>query len=197
MKYGDTPQGKSAVDALLGAVQDAAAVTALLAAQPISNWAWTDPSELRANAYNPNHVAPPELALLKLSILTNGWTQPIVALPNGEIVDGFHRWTLGLHDPDIRALTGGLVPVCRLAVNLEDQVMATVRHNRARGLHAVLPMADLVAVLARQGVKPADMAAGMGMELEEVDRLLERGDMRRNGAGQDWSRGWVPDAPDE
>ena len=113
--------------------------------QPVSSVEWTDPKTLRANFYNPNHVAPPELELLKLSILEDGWTQPIVAREDGEIVDGYHRFYLATHDREVAALTKGMVPVVRLTPRSNaDQMMSTIRHNRARGTHGVLKMADIV-----------------------------------------------------
>ena len=51
--------------------------------QPITTVEWVDPESLRANGYNPNHVAPPEMRLLKLSIMETGWTQPIVVRDHG------------------------------------------------------------------------------------------------------------------
>src|SRR5258708_4407167 len=78
--------------------------------QPIGHVHWVKRSLLRANDYNPNHVAPPELALLKVSIMEDGWTQPIVIRKDYEIVDGFHRWTVS-GDPEVSALTDGMVPV--------------------------------------------------------------------------------------
>ena len=46
--------------------------------QPVGKVKWVDRNELNANDYNPNFVAPPELELLKTSIMEDGWTQPIV-----------------------------------------------------------------------------------------------------------------------
>ena len=34
--------------------------------------------KVRANSYNPNHVAPPEMKLLELSIWEDGYTMPCV-----------------------------------------------------------------------------------------------------------------------
>ena len=59
---------------------------------PINKVEWLKASELKANDYNPNHVAPIELKLLKISLIEDGWTQPVVIRENNEIVDGFHRW---------------------------------------------------------------------------------------------------------
>lgn len=163
--------------------------------QPVSRVEWVDPSTLHANDYNPNKVFPVEMELLKLSILEDGWTQPIVARPDGEIVDGFHRWTLGSTDDEVRALTGGLVPVVRVAPEKSraDQMMATIRHNRARGKHHVLKMADIVRELVdEQGLSFEEVGRRLGMEHEEVDRLYDRSGMGERGGAADFGRGWVP-----
>ena len=163
--------------------------------QPLSAVEWVDPATLHANDYNPNHVAPPEMRLLKISILENGWTQPIVAHKSGEIVDGFHRWTLGSKDKDIRGLTGGLVPVVRLPETTPDVArLATIRHNRARGSHYVVRMAEIVGDLRdKYGLDEAEIAIRLGMDPEEVERLIDRGDsLRRNSNAAGFNRGWVP-----
>ena len=62
--------------------------------QPIDKIQWIDRDKLKPNNYNPNMVAPPELKLLKISILEDGWTQPIVVTADMTIVDGFDRGTI-------------------------------------------------------------------------------------------------------
>ena len=154
--------------------------------QPLGSVQWIDRNLLHANGYNPNHVAPPEMRLLKTSILSDGWTQPIVARSDFEIVDGFHRWTCS-SDPEIGAMTGGLVPVVFLSdeVPMEHQMMSTVRHNRARGTHGVMKMADIVGELLESGVEKQRVCELMQMEPQEVDRLAMRGSLReRHGKGE-------------
>ena len=167
-----------------------------LEAQPISNVEWVKPSMLFANDYNPNHVFPPEMRLLKLSILLSGWTQPIVARSDGEIVDGFHRWTLGQKDRDIIAMTKGLVPVVRTRADLtpSEQRMATIRHNRARGEHSVLKMGEVIEQLVNKyGMSQEKIAEFLSMEDEEVDRLFDRSGMIvRGDVGEDFNAGWEP-----
>lgn len=164
--------------------------------QPVSSVQWVERAALHANDYNPNRVAPPELRLLKLSILEDGWTQPIVARLDGEIVDGFHRWTVS-EDPDVAALTGGLVPVVYLrAVDASHQRMSTIRHNRARGEHHVLRMADLVADLIAAGLDDEQIGTRLQMESVEVERLRARGSMIERGAAEDFGKAWVPAAGD-
>ena len=45
---------------------------------PLGSLQWVEREKLRANDYNPNKVAEDNLQLLIQSILTNGWTLPIV-----------------------------------------------------------------------------------------------------------------------
>ena len=161
--------------------------------QPLSNVEWVDPSTLRANDYNPNHVAPPEMRLLKLSIIENGWTQPIVAHPSGEIVDGFHRWTLASTDKAVKELTGGLCPVVRLVdVGPDVARLATIRHNRARGNHYVVKMSEIVHDLRDLGLSEAEIGARLGMDKEEVERLIQRGNSLERNSKPEFNKGWVP-----
>lgn len=165
--------------------------------QPLASLRWLPASDLHANDYNPNRVAPNELNLLKVSLLCSGWTQPVVAREDGEIVDGFHRWTLASTDPEVAALTNGLVPVVTLlgTANRAEQIAATVRHNRARGSHYVLRMADITAALIYEhGIDPQDLETKLGMEPDEVQRLLINGKVTERHANEDGSlsSGWTP-----
>jgi len=162
--------------------------------QPVDSVKWTDRGNLRANGYNPNHVPPIELDLLALSIIEDGWTQPIVARSDGEIVDGFHRWTVSAR-PDVSALTGGLVPVVFLDKSLADQMLSTIRHNRARGIHGVRPMAEIVRQLVDQhGLTSGALEERLGMESEEVERLYDSAGMPERVAREkkEFSPGWIP-----
>ena len=52
---------------------------------PLSTLQWVDRNLLKANDYNPNRVSEDNLKLLIQSILTNGWTLPIVVRPDYSI----------------------------------------------------------------------------------------------------------------
>ncbi len=161
--------------------------------QPLNEVKWVSRDTLKANDYNPNKMFTTEMKLLKTSIMEDGWTQPIVARVDGEIVDGFHRWTVS-KDPEIAALTGGLVPVVFIKeIDPARQRMATIRHNRARGAHYVLSMAEIVSDLVENMETTEDeLQKRLGMEKEEVVRLLERGNMMKRGAGDEFNNAWVP-----
>jgi ParB-like chromosome segregation protein Spo0J len=162
--------------------------------QPIDNVEWVPRDNLTANSYNPNKMPKQEMALLKVSILEDGWTQPIVARLDGEIVDGFHRWTTAA-DPEVSALTGGLVPVVRIKeIDPARQRMATIRHNRARGEHYVLSMADIVTELVKElNIDPDDLRKRLGMEREEIVRMLDRGKMTVRAGEAEFKQAWVPE----
>lgn len=169
-----------------------------LARQPISHVRWVPHKSIAPNDYNPNVQAPPEHRLLKVSLLEDGWTQPIVVFvdENGSrtIIDGEHRWRVSA-DPEVAELTGGLVPVVFLEGDRHHRMMSTIRHNRARGEHGVLPMAQIVRQLLEEGEEPNEIAFLLQMEPEEIERLAERAGMpakvtREKGAG--FSSGWIP-----
>lgn len=161
---------------------------------PISDVCWVEPATLHANSYNPNKVFTPEMQLLKLSILEDGWTQPIVARTGGEIVDGFHRWTLASTDAEVRAASGDRCPVVYLdgGKSVADQMIATVRHNRARGQHGVLKMGAIVRALLEQGLTPEQIEQRLGMEDEEIERLSDVRSSLEHAGKDSFGKGWVP-----
>ena len=163
-----------------------------LARQPVSRVTWRHKGELTANDYNPNRVAPPEMELLILSILEDGWTQPIVILPDKTIVDGFHRWSIS-DDPRLLARYGGWVPTVTVDVDPVHRKMSTVRHNRARGTHVIVPMGEIVASMLTDGVTEAEVMRRLGMEPEEVRRLTVRVGMPVLASkGEGFGKAWVP-----
>lgn len=167
--------------------------------QPVSRVEWVKADTLRPNDYNPNVQPDTEFRLLKISLLEDGWTQPIVVFDDGSgeppvIVDGEHRWRVASSDPEIAQLTGGLVPIVRIVKDRAHRMMSTIRHNRARGEHTVQQMAAIVRELLTEGHTLADIAFYMQMEEEEIDRLADRAGMpeRVSRDGQTFSKGWVP-----
>ena len=145
-----------------------------ITAAPVSRVEWIEAARLSANDYNPNSVAPPELELLIESIVQDGFTQPIVVdRPSMQIVDGYHRWRVSI-DMRVHAIYGGFVPVVFTEFSKEHRVASTVRHNRARGAHGVLKMANLVELLRENGVSNDAIAMNLGMEEEELNSCVAR-----------------------
>lgn len=138
---------------------------------PLNSLEWVDRDKLTANDYNPNKVTEDNLTLLMQSILTNGWTLPIVVRPDYTIIDGFHRWTVSGREP-LKTLLGGKVPVVKVDHhNHEDDIYGTITHNRARGTHLLEPMKKIVKELIDSGKTVPEISKQLGMKPEEVFRL--------------------------
>lgn len=139
---------------------------------PLSSLQWVDRSRLKANDYNPNKVSRDNLKLLTQSILTNGWTLPIVVRPDYTIIDGFHRWTVAGQEP-LKSRLGGKVPVVIVdhKGNEDEDVYGTITHNRARGTHLLEPMKAIVKKLLDEGKTVPEIGKQLGMKPEEIFRL--------------------------
>lgn len=140
---------------------------------PLSTLQWVDRAKVKPNDYNPNKVSKQNLDLLKQSILTNGWTLPIVVRPDYTIIDGFHRWTVAGEEP-LKSMLGGIVPV--VIVEHKDKagnMYGTVTHNRARGTHLLGPMKAIVKELLNDGKTVEEVGKQLGMRPEEIFRLSE------------------------
>ena len=141
--------------------------------KPVSNVQIVDRDWLSANSYNPNVVGRDNLKLLTQSILTNGWTLPIVVRPDGVIIDGFHRWTVAGQEP-LKSKLGGKVPV--VIVEHEDEsadIFGTITHNRAKGTHQLAPMKSIIKKLLASGKTVKEIGRELGMKPEEVFRLSD------------------------
>lgn len=170
LRNSDTP------DSVITAVKDRMAKYSTLRDMPVDRVRWIPLEQVAANDYNPNSVARDELKLLQLSILNDGYTQPVVTFYDSEsdtyvIVDGFHRYFCCKSNPEIRARTGGRVPVVVIDKSMADRMASTVRHNRARGKHSVEGMSDLVFKMLEQGSSDSEICNQLGMEVEELLKL--------------------------
>jgi hypothetical protein len=151
-------------------------VDAPVPSDPVSNVRWVPIDKVTANDYNPNSVARNEMRLLYLSILHDGYTQPIVTVWDKEqdifvIVDGFHRYLVCRTYPDIAERTGGRVPIVVIDKPINDRMASTVRHNRARGKHSVDGMASMVFTMLENGWQDDAICNELGLEAEELVRL--------------------------
>lgn len=140
---------------------------------PLNSLHWVDRDKLRANDYNPNVVNEENLKLLIQSIMTNGWTLPIVVRPDYTIIDGFHRWTVSGREP-LKSLLGGKVPVVVVDHKERSEDMyGTITHNRARGVHQLEPMKKIVKELLDEGKSVKEIGVQLGMKPEEIFRLSD------------------------
>lgn len=168
-------------------------------AEPVDCVLWVDADAVHGNGYNPNVVAPPEMRLLTKSVEQDGYTQPIVAWPvesGFEVVDGFHRHRVGKENKKIRRRVRGRLPLAVIngdRAALEDRQAATIRHNRARGVHTVDGMSDIVTSLHKRGKSDQWIAAELGMDADEVTRLRQVSGLAAMFADEEFSEAWEAD----
>lgn len=134
--------------------------------------------KVTANDYNPNSVAPPEMALLETSIWEDGYTQPVVTVYDSEndryiVVDGFHRFLTLKNSVRIREREKEMLPVVVLKKEIHDRMASTIRHNRARGSHNIELMSTIVAELVEMGKGDAWICKHIGMSKDELLRLKQ------------------------
>lgn len=165
--------------------------------EPVDCVQWVRAEDLHANDYNPNSVAPPEMRLLQLSIMTDGYTQPIVVWPDAdgsyEVIDGFHRNRVGKEVGAVHKRVRGRLPVAIInseRTSKEDRIAATIRHNRARGKHQVDAMSEIVMDLHRRNWDDAKIAKELGMEPDEVLRLKQITGLAELFADREFSEAW-------
>lgn len=168
-----------------------------MAREPVDFVKWVRADCLHANDYNPNSVATPEMRLLQLSIMSDGYTQPIVAWPDGdnsyEVVDGFHRNKVGREVGAVKKRVMGRLPISVIntdRTSKEDRIAATIRHNRARGKHSVDAMSDIVVDLSRRNWSEDKIAKELGMDADEVLRLKQVSGLAELFADKEFSEAW-------
>lgn len=151
--------------------------------------------KVTANDYNPNSVAPPEMALLETSIWEDGYTQPVVVVHDTErdmyvVVDGFHRYCTLRDSKRINEREKGMLPVVVLRKEMHDRMASTIRHNRARGSHNIELMSTIVAELVEMGKGDHWICKHIGMSPDELLRLKQITGVAALFQNQDFSKSW-------
>ena len=131
-----------------------------------------------ANSYNPNIMAPPEMRLLELSIWEDGYTMPCVCYyleedDLYEIVDGYHRYLVMKQSQRIYDREKGMLPVTVIEKDISNRMASTIRHNRARGMHNLELMTEIVTELVKSGMSDKWIMRNIGMDKNELLRFKQ------------------------
>lgn len=156
-------------------------------------------AKVKANDYNPNSVAPPEMALLETSIWEDGYTQPVVTYYDAEndmyiVVDGFHRYLTLKTSKRIFDREEGMLPVVVIQKEIGDRMASTIRHNRARGSHNIDLMSNIVSELVEMGKSDRWICKHIGMSPDELLRLKQITGVAALFQHRDFSESWDVDA---
>lgn len=164
--------------------------------EPVDCVLWVLSDDVVANDYNPNKVAPPEMELLEVSIMHDGYTQPIVTWPRDdkrEVIDGFHRSRVGKESIVVRDRVMGYLPTVAIRneqAGKNDRVASTIRHNRARGKHQIDAMSEIVLELKNRNWTNSRIARELGMDEDEILRLCQITGLEHLFSDADFSRAW-------
>lgn len=165
--------------------------------EPVDFVKWVENTSVVANDYNPNKVAPPEMQLLEVSIMNDGYTQPIVTWPNDdkvEVVDGFHRSRVGKESLVVNERIKGYLPVVTIRsenTGKKERIASTIRHNRARGKHQVSAMSEIVIELKNRNWSNKRIARELGMDQDEILRLCQISGLEGMFKDKDFSKAWI------
>lgn len=190
-------QGDDLVEAL-NEVREALHSISPFKNEPVDFVRWVKTENVRANDYNPNSVAPPEMQLLRLSIQEDGFTQPVVTNFEEDVrvvIDGFHRNRVSKECDDIRQRLRGYLPIVQIRASQtdkENRMASTIRHNRARGKHQVEAMTNIVLDLKRRNWSSEKIGKQLGMDPDEVLRLAQIGGLADAFMDKDFSEAWEP-----
>lgn len=162
---------------------------------PVYNVVAVPIEKITANDYNPNSVAPPEMALLETSIWEDGYTQPVVTVYDNEndmyvVVDGFHRFLTLKNSDRIREREGGMLPCVVLDKDMSDRMASTIRHNRARGSHNIELMSTIVSELVEMGKGDRWICQHIGMSPDELLRMKQITGLASLFQNKDFSDSW-------
>ena len=163
---------------------------------PVDFVSWEKTDNIEGNEYNPNSVAPPEMALLITSIEEDGYTMPIVGNPEEDtirIVDGFHRRKSERKSKKISESTYGRLPVAFIRENhreLDNRMASTIRHNRARGSHDIDLMSNIVKELILLGRTETWIKKHIGMDMDEILRLKQLTGLAALFENNEFSKSW-------
>ncbi len=168
--------------------------------EPVDCVLWVKNDIVRANDYNPNSVAPPEMELLRQSIMEDGYTQPIVSYKEDEfitVIDGFHRNRVGKEIQEVKDRIHGRLPVVNInewKQGRSDRMASTIRHNRARGSHNVELMSTIVSELVEMGKGDAWICNHVGMSKDELLRMKQITGLSSLFANKEFSKAWEADS---
>ncbi len=168
---------------------------------PVYNVLAVPIEKVKSNEYNPNAVAPPEMALLETSIWEDGYTQPVVTVYDKEndlyiVVDGFHRYLTIKNSKRIYDREKGMLPVVVLDKELSDRMASTIRHNRARGSHNIDLMSNIVSELVEMGKGDPWICKHIGMSMDELLRMKQITGVAGLFANTDFSDSWEAETGD-
>jgi len=164
--------------------------------EPVDVVYWVRSETVHPNDYNPNVVFAPEMKLLKTSMVKHV-TQPVVTSQiDGEylITDGEHRYITVTTSKRLSARLMGYIPVTvTKSKTLPEHMADTIEHNRARGVHKLDLMTEIVLTMLREGWTDDQIAEHLGMDADEILRMKQVSGIAKAFERPAYNRAWIND----
>lgn len=84
-----------------------------------------------------------------------------------------HRYTVMKTSRRIYEREKGMLPVTVIEKDMSERMASTIRHNRARGVHQIELMSNIVSELTKSGMSDAWIIRNIGMSKDELLRLKQ------------------------
>ena len=150
---------------------------------------------LKIPSWGTTSILRPEKMLLKISMIENGWLQPLVVkLSDNTIIDGYQRYLISVDDDKFLKKYGSSIPVLYQDVDEIEAMVLHVRLNRAKGSVNSYALSRLVKrIVASNKYDENDLANLFLMHDDEIDLLMSDGLLKKkNWQKYEYSRAWVP-----
>jgi ParB-like chromosome segregation protein Spo0J len=101
---------------------------------------------------------------------------------------------------EVKKRVHGYIPVTIINEAREDRsdrIASTIRHNRARGKHAVDSMSDIVIELKRRNWSDKKIGKELGMDEDEVLRLTQISGLKEMFSDAEFSEAWAAEMYEE
>lgn len=158
--------------------------------EPIDFVEWVPAETLKANGWNPNHMADNERKMLVGSMRKYGMSQAIVSMKEGRIIDGWHRNYTGSTDPVLSERMYHYLPRVCIEGDEADQREATLLFNETKGKHYVEKEGQVIRELVELGRADEELSKNLGKTDEELTRLKQITRIAARFANKEYSKAW-------
>lgn len=166
---------------------------------PCSSVYWVHPGQITLFPGDNGFLDEKRTELLQRSLLSDGMIAPLLVTPPDEagqlfLLDGYRRYQLFQQSRPLQVRLQGLLPVCEARMTSAQPVNACalrIRLNRARGVQTVEQLMEKVRFLSEKGWSQGRIGQELGMEEDEVLRLLQLSGLRHLFADHEFSQAWT------
>lgn len=144
------------------------------------------PENLKTPEWRTTYILRTNLIGLKESIKSFGIIYPIIAMPDGTIIDGYARW-VAAHDLGLQE-----VPVVHKDCNKVEAILLHIQLNRFRGDVVPYHLSRAVRSLSK-AMDEREILNTLNMTADELDVLMDGTLIKKRKVKEhNYNKAWVP-----